>query len=432
MNDILQQLIGMGPGLGAAAGGNGPAFASFMEGYNRRLQEIEQRKRLTQQDTLAAEDRTRNITRQNTADQVAAQTRTQQQALQSLAIPGQLAELGSTADTPQGAQAMIESAMPALMKAFGQESMAFGQPAVEMAQRTITGRQKKQVEAFVEAAVKTAFVADNPDADPELVNLPEHIAKIVGKPTAKLSELQQFASLPVGKPVRPPSAEVSLQQKDMMVGGKLTPVNFNPKTGTYTDQAGQPVTADSVPPRPTGGDAGLNTNQTALLTERLAKTWNDANASGREMKRQLSLMDVGLRRFKEGDKNGGSQAVLVTFQKILDPTSVVRETEYARSAQGISMLSRLQGMADRLQSGGAGVPESELAQMVETARAMLAEMESHSSGQRSRIEGMAKEYKINPVLIFGMETPPTTDPNASVPRPGAPANAPRRNPFRPQ
>jgi hypothetical protein len=438
MNEILQQLMSMGPGIGVGLSGNGNAMSAFMEGYQRTQQMLEERKRQQQQDALGMEDRQlrledrqRNIDRQATADEAAAQDRQQRQALQGLQIPDQLAERGATAQDPQSAQALIESAMPNLMKAFGQEAMAYGQPAVQMAQAKITGRQKKQVSDYVEAALKTAYVADNPDADPEL-QLPEHVSKILGKPSARLSEVQSFAQLPVGKPAGRPSDVPSLQSKEVMVNGKLTLANYNPKTGTYTDQAGQPVVVDAVPPKPTGGDGGLNTNQSANLAEKLAKGWNDANASAREMKRQLSLMDVGLKRFKQGDKNGGSQAVLVTFQKILDPTSVVRETEYARSAQGISMLSRLQGMAERLQAGGAGVPEAELASMVETARAMLAEMESHTSSQRSRIEAMAREYKINPVLIFGLESPPAPapNPNASQPRPGT--TPPKRNPFRPQ
>lgn len=221
MNDLVRQLVGMAPGLGQAAAGNGTEFAAFMEGWERARQEDEQRKRLQQQDSLAMEDRSlrledrqRGIERQTAADQVATQQRGQQDAMQSLQIPGHLAELGATADDPQGAQALIESAMPKLMAAFGQDTMGMGQPAVEMATRAITGRQKKQVEAFIDAALKTSFVADNPDADPE-INLPEHIAKVVGKPKAKLSELQQFAQLPVGKPAgktRIPPAAGSMEE----------------------------------------------------------------------------------------------------------------------------------------------------------------------------------------------------------------------------
>jgi len=51
--------------------------------------------------------------------------------------------------------------------------------------------------------------------------------------------------------------------------------------------------------------------------------------------------------------NAAIQTILVTFQKILDPTSVVRESEYARSATGVSALRRIEGLIQRLIIGGA-------------------------------------------------------------------------------
>ena len=47
------------------------------------------------------------------------------------------------------------------------------------------------------------------------------------------------------------------------------------------------------------------------------------------------------------------QTILVTFQKILDPTSVVRESEYARSAAGVSALRRIEGAIQNFIKGGA-------------------------------------------------------------------------------
>lgn len=411
MNDTLRDLLAMAPGLISGIRGNTAGGAAFMEGWERARQRDQQQQRITQQDQLALQDRDlamqdrqRQIERQTNADQYALEDRRRRQALEEMAIPGTLAELGSVAETPQDAQRIIEASMPNLMSVFGQDVMAYGMPAVEQATRTITGRQKRQVSDYVDAALKTAYVADNPDADPE-IQLPEHISKIFGKPSARLSEVQQFAQLPVGKPAKRPSDDVSLQRDTMLVNGVPTVVTFNPKTSEWKDQSGNVVQVAPVPQRQSGGDGGLNAYQTAQLTERLAKSWNDSNASAREMRRQFGLMETGLRRFREGDKNGGSQAVLVTFQKILDPTSVVRESEYARSAQGISMLGRIQGYIERLEAGGAGVPDAELAGMVETARQMLGDMQSYSSGTRSRIEAVAKEHSINPVMIFGIEAP---------------------------
>jgi hypothetical protein len=126
-------------------------------------------------------------------------------------------------------------------------------------------------------------------------------------------------------------------------------------------------------------------------------------------------MEMGLRRFKAGDKNGGSQAVLVTFQKILDPPSVVRESEYARSAQGISFLGRIEGHFDRLRAGGAGVPADELEAMVVTARQFLKGMEGYNTGVRDRITRAAKGYDLDPAFIFD----DVTEASTSAPQVGA-------------
>ena len=87
---------------------------------------------------------------------------------------------------------------------------------------------------------------------------------------------------------------------------------------------------------------------------RLGEAWRKNTATEREMKRQRDLMQVGLEQARKGDMAAGSQAVLVTFQKILDPTSVVRESEYARSASGLSLIEQVAGALERLKEGGAG------------------------------------------------------------------------------
>lgn len=153
------------------------------------------------------------------------------------------------------------------------------------------------------------------------------------------------------------------------------------------------------------GEGGLKDYQKFTAGEKLADKWTRTNTAVREMNRQFNLMRTGLQRFKQGDKMGGSQAVLVTFQKILDPTSVVRESEYARSAAGLSLISRLEGYAERLKSGGAGVPVQDLAAMVETARQFLSSMQSYTNGQRRRIGATAKQYGIDPSLVFDDLTP---------------------------
>jgi len=53
------------------------------------------------------------------------------------------------------------------------------------------------------------------------------------------------------------------------------------------------------------------------------------------------------------------QTVITTFNKLLDPSSVVRESEYARTPQDLALFSRLKGKWDKIQSGGAGLDLNE-------------------------------------------------------------------------
>ncbi len=149
-----------------------------------------------------------------------------------------------------------------------------------------------------------------------------------------------------------------------------------------------------------GGDRGPTDAQSFGMSERLAKAWSTANQPVKEMDRQLRIMRTGLNRFRKGDTNGGSQAVLVTFQKILDPTSVVRESEYARTTEGQALLSKIEGYATRLAKGGTTLTDPELAAMVQTAEEMLSGMSQWSAGTRQRIGAQAAKYKLDPATIF--------------------------------
>ena len=50
--------------------------------------------------------------------------------------------------------------------------------------------------------------------------------------------------------------------------------------------------------------------------------------------------------------------LFVTFQKMLDKDSVVRESEYARSGAGQSLKNQLAGFFEKKAVGGAGGPPS--------------------------------------------------------------------------
>lgn len=168
--------------------------------------------------------------------------------------------------------------------------------------------------------------------------------------------------------------------------------------------------------------AGIRANsQNFAHTLRLRDRYMKETKAIREMQRQFGLMQQGLKSARDGDLNAGSQAILVTFQKILDPDSVVRESEYARSPQGLSLLSRIEGAKNRLIKGGPGVPLEDLETFVRLGEEFVA----NASAQAEQIKDLtfrtAVQYELDPSLIF--ESAPGSTPQQgripTNPPPGA-------------
>ena len=133
---------------------------------------------------------------------------------------------------------------------------------------------------------------------------------------------------------------------------------------------------------------------------RLGDNWRKITGTARALTQQRDLMKIGLEQAKAGDMAAGSQAVLVTFQKILDPTSVVRESEYARSASGLSILEQAEGAFKRLQAGGAGLTVEQLESFSRLADRAVDKLTAGLQSERQRVERFADYYKIPRNLIF--------------------------------
>ena len=162
---------------------------------------------------------------------------------------------------------------------------------------------------------------------------------------------------------------------------------------------------------------------------RLADSWQKVSGTARDLIRQRDLMRIGLERAEKGDMAAGSQAVLVTFQKILDPTSVVRESEYARSASGLSLLEQAAGAFERLKKGGAGLTVDQLRSFYRLADDAVNKLTGgYVRGERDRIGRFADRYNIPRDVIFSGRlgaAPPAAPPPAAPPAaPPQPAAAP--------
>lgn len=98
-------------------------------------------------------------------------------------------------------------------------------------------------------------------------------------------------------------------------------------------------------------------------------------------------------------KNGLDNALINTFQKILDPESVVRESEYERIPEGLSLKSRLKAYKERQFMGGV-LDDQARKDLVTVAQIYL---EGRLKSMKSTIDvanDQAKRLGVNPDDVF--------------------------------
>lgn len=80
------------------------------------------------------------------------------------------------------------------------------------------------------------------------------------------------------------------------------------------------------------------------------------------------------------------QAIITLFNKMTDPQSVVRESEYARTPSDMGIVNRVKGKISKIMSGGAGLTDDE-------RNALLSMAERFKSAYEKTYRGYEKEYR---------------------------------------
>lgn len=101
------------------------------------------------------------------------------------------------------------------------------------------------------------------------------------------------------------------------------------------------------------------------------------------------------------DKSGaGDLALVTTFMKMLDPGSVVRESEFAKAQDTAGLLGKLTASAAKVQSGQILTPQQreDFARLAGQYMAATAEQEKKA---RKDLDFMVKNYGLNRENVFG-------------------------------
>jgi len=94
------------------------------------------------------------------------------------------------------------------------------------------------------------------------------------------------------------------------------------------------------------------------------KAWRDINEKAGSMNR---LWSDYKKNGSKGSRVSLDQALITLYNKILDPTSVVRESEYARTETGQAKMEQLKGMYAKFKQGGTGLTDREREALIKSA-----------------------------------------------------------------
>jgi hypothetical protein len=127
-------------------------------------------------------------------------------------------------------------------------------------------------------------------------------------------------------------------------------------------------------------------NEVQSATARLNSVWNKEIESGDPQR--VGIID---------------QALITTFNKITDPGSVVRESEYVRTGEGMPMWEKIPGFIERLQKGGPGITNEFRNELVRVANRMYAAAEAEHAKNVSDYYTQATTWGIRPDIALGRD-----------------------------
>lgn len=299
---------------------------------------------------------------------------------------------------PTGAQTTI-----GLMMA----TLPGGKELLENVDKTLsTGREEaKAPAALLEARAKAdKAVADAITAQATATNAAEKAAADAAKATADAQKAQvdaKYAEQITLADIKKKAADLGLTQAQ--TGSALAQTK---KLGVESQKAALELEALKA----TGG---LDPTKTFEQEEKLRKEFQGRTKVYGELGTTFNNIQSSA-----GAKSGPGDIALITgFMKMLDPGSVVRETEFATARDTAGLYTRLENSLKKAESGQFLQPKQR-EEFVNLAKQYYESAQKKAEEDKKALGVVVKNYRLNAENVFGPET--TTAP-APAPAGGAPA-----------
>jgi hypothetical protein len=158
-------------------------------------------------------------------------------------------------------------------------------------------------------------------------------------------------------------------------------------------------------------DEGLTLQQQISEEARLRGEFVKRTEDVTSAKRNYDLIETSA----ADDSGAGDIALVTSFMKMLDPGSVVRETEFATARDTGGLFARLKAAATKIEDGRFLSPDQRQ-DFVRLSGQYLQAAQREQDAVRQSFEQIVENYKLNPVNVFGSDA--VTD-TLEPPKPGA-------------
>jgi hypothetical protein len=286
---------------------------------------------------------------------------------------------------PTGAQATI-GVMTAILPG-GKDLL----DNVDKALSTIRAEKKAPFELSQAIAVADKAIADATTAQATATNAPEKAAAdaLLARAQADKAQVEaKFAEQITLADLKKKAADLGLTSAQ--TGSALAQTK---KLGVETAKAALELEAL----KSTGG---LDPAKTFEQEEKLRKEFQGRT----KVYGELGTTFNNIKSSADAKNGPGDIALITGFMKMLDPGSVVRETEFATARDTAGLYERLLNTSQKLQSGQLFALDSKQRQeYVNLAKQYLDSAQKKAGEDKKALGVVVKNYRLNPDNVFGPE-----------------------------
>jgi hypothetical protein len=244
-------------------------------------------------------------------------------------------------------------------------------------------------------------VADATTAQATATNAEEKAAADAAKATADANKAKvdaQYAEKTVLADLKKKAADLGLTQAQ--TGSALAQTK---KLGVETQKAALDLEALKA----TGG---IDPEKKFAQEEKIRKEYQGRTKVFGELQGTFNTLQAS----SESANGPGDIALITGFMKMLDPGSVVRETEFATARDTAGLFTQLQNRLEKAQNGQLLSP-AQRKEYVSLAQKYLDSAQKKADEDKKALGVVVKNYQLNPENVFGPEMTEAPPPPAPAP-----------------